>query len=86
MKTVKKTTVPSKIIEEIHFIKVSLKEGTSLDKIFLMPKNKMISLINGSNYLKLQNLKFRVNMSILFLKIRNICMKEEKSKVICKNQ
>ena len=64
-KTVKKTTVQLKIIEEIHFIKVSLKEGTSQDKMFLMPKNRMISLINGSNYLKLQNLKIKANMSIL---------------------
>jgi len=64
-KTVKKTTVQLKIIEEIHFIKVSLKEGTSQDNMFLMPKNRMISLINGSNYLKLQNLKIKVNMSIL---------------------
>ena len=64
-KTVKKTTVQLKIIEEIHFIKVSLKEGTSQDKMFLMPKNRMISLVNGSNYLKLQNLKIKANMSIL---------------------
>lgn len=64
-KTVKKTTVQLKIIEEIHFIKVSLKEGTSQDKMFLMPKNRMISLINGLNYLKLQNLKIKANMSIL---------------------
>ena len=64
-KTVKKTTVQLKIIEEIHFIKVSLKEGTSQDKMFLMPKNRMISLINGSNYLKLQNLKIKLSMSIL---------------------
>ena len=64
-KIVKKTTVQLKIIEEIHFIKVSLKEGTSQDNMFLMPKNRMISLINGSNYLKLQNLKIKVNMSIL---------------------
>ena len=64
-KTVKKTTVQLKIIEEIHFIKVSLKEGISQDKMFLMPKNRMTSLINGSNYLKLQNLKIKANMSIL---------------------
>jgi len=64
-KTVKKTTVQLKIIEEIHFIKVSLKEGISQDKMFLMPKNRMISLINGSNYLKLQNLKIKLSMSIL---------------------
>jgi hypothetical protein len=64
-KTVKKTTVQLKIIEEIHFIKVSLKEGTSQDKMFLMPKNRMTSLINGLNYLKLQNLKIKANMSIL---------------------
>ena len=64
-KTVKKKTVQLKIIEEIHFIKVSLKEGISQDKMFLMPKNRMISLINGSNYLKLQNLKIKVKMSIL---------------------
>jgi hypothetical protein len=63
--TVKKKTVQLKIIEEIHFIKVSLKEGISQDKMFLMPKNRMISLINGSNYLKLQNLKIKVKMSIL---------------------
>jgi len=64
-KIVKKTTVQLKIIEEIHFIKVSLKEGTSQDYMFLMPKNRMISLINGSNYLKLQNLKIKANISIL---------------------